>query len=203
MGVGTYMTRKYHEELIKIISEKGDTRPGLLLHVCCAPCASVVLERLSPHFDITVFFYNPNIWPKEEYERRKEELKKLISAMSLQTKIIGADYCPDDFESAALPYASQPEGGDRCGVCFGLRLDKTARLAKEGGFDYFTTTLTVGPMKNAELINSIGEEAALKNGVSFLPSDFKKQNGYGRSIELCHNYGIYRQNYCGCEYSLR
>jgi hypothetical protein len=176
--------------------------PRLLLQSCCGPCSSYVLEYLAQYFSVTVLFYNPNIQPKSEYDLRLENQKKLIAALPVPNPIsfMEHDYDGESFVRAASPLASEPEGGARCTVCFRLRLGETARLAREGGFDYFCTTLTVSPHKDAERINSIGRELAEEYGVRWLPSDFKKRGGYARSIELSRQYGLYRQNYCGCLY---
>ena len=180
-------------------------RPSLLLHACCAPCSSYVLEYLTPYFDITLFFYNPNISPAEEHQVREEELRRLVDEMGLseRVKILVGNYEPERFEELAKGRETFPEGGARCRDCYRLRLSETARLAKEGGFDYFTTTLSISPYKNAEWLNEIGAEEAEANGTNYLPSDFKKKNGYRRSCELSAEYGLYRQNYCGCVYSKR
>ena len=181
----------------------GDKRPRLLLHACCAHCSSYVLEYLSSFFDITLFFFNPNISPKEEYDFRAEELSRLLSLMGLEEKVslIVAPYEPDAFEAIAKNKESLPEGGARCSDCYRLRLSKTAEVAAEGGFDYFTTTLSISPYKNAKWLNAIGKEEGDKRGVKYLFSDFKKKNGYKRSCELSQQYGLYRQDYCGCVYS--
>jgi len=179
--------------------------PTLLLHSCCAPCSSYVLEYLSGRFDITVFFYNPNITEEEEYLHRKEELKRLIESMPLLSPVhfLEAPWDPENYLRLVTGLESEKEGGARCVRCFSMRLEKAAEAAKNGGFDYFTTSLTISPKKNAELLNSVGEAAAEKYGVTWLPSDFKKRNGYQRSIELSAEYGLYRQNYCGCVFSRR
>lgn len=193
----------YQLMLDGIIKEIGDSRPRLLLHACCAPCSSYVLEYLSPYFDITLFFFNPNISPVEEYKFRADELRRLIGLMGLEDKVslICADYDSAPFDSLAKGRESLKEGGSRCADCYSLRLSETARLAKEGGFDYFTTTLSISPYKNAVWLNEIGAAEAEKNGIKYLFSDFKKKNGYKRSCELSELYGLYRQNYCGCIYS--
>ena len=193
----------YQLMLESILKEIGNTRPRLLLHACCAPCSSYVLEYLSPHFDITLFFFNPNISPKEEYDFRANELCRLINLMGLEGRVslVCADYDPIVFEALAKGKEELAEGGARCSDCYRLRLSETARLAKEDGFDYFTTTLSISPYKNALWLNTIGTEEAEKQGVKYLFSDFKKKNGYKRSCELSELYGLYRQNYCGCIYS--
>ena len=179
--------------------------PSLLLHSCCAPCSSAVLERLTEFFDITVFFYNPNISPAEEFLHRAEEQKRLIKEMAFKHRIgiITENYDENEFFDAVRGLENEPEGGKRCTVCYNLRLEKTAKKALELGYDYFTTTLTVSPLKDAQRLNSIGFANGEKYGVNFLPSDFKKHDGYKRSIELSAEYGLYRQNYCGCKFSVR
>ena len=178
-------------------------RPKLLLHACCAPCSSYVLQYLSEFFDITLYFYNPNITPKEENDFRAEELSRLCGGMPLASvpSIIVEDYEPELFYEAVKGMEQLPEGGARCAVCYRLRLEKTAQKAKELGFDYFTTTLTISPYKRAEWLNAIGGELADKYGVAYLFSDFKKKNGYKISCELSREYNLYRQDYCGCEFS--
>ncbi len=180
-----------------------NTRPSLLLHACCAPCSSYVLEYLANYFDITLFFFNPNISPESEYEFRLNELRRLIGEMPLppSVKIMSGRYCPEEFYGMAKGLEALPEGGSRCYGCYRLRLSETARIAKENGFDYFTTTLSISPYKNAEWLNSIGKDEGEKYGISYLFSDFKKKNGYKRSCELSELYSLYRQDYCGCEFS--
>ena len=177
--------------------------PKLLLHSCCAPCSSYVLEYLSPYFHICDFYYNPNISPKREYEERKEELMRLIQEMSLQEKVtfLEGTYEPEKFFEMAKGLEGLPEGGERCFKCYEMRLRESAKIAKEQGADYFATTLTISPLKNAQKLNEIGEAIAKEYGVAYLPSDFKKKNGYKRSIELSTQYELYRQNYCGCVFS--
>ena len=177
-------------------------KPTLLLHACCAPCSSAVLEVLAEHFDITVFFYNPNISPKSEFDYRLDELYRLLSEMNLsQIKIVAPDYDENEFFEIAKGNESLPEGGARCKDCYRLRLEKTAEYAKRDGFDYFTTTLSVSPYKNAQALNEIGSELSEKYGVKYLLSDFKKGDGYKRSCQLSRDFNLYRQNYCGCVYS--
>lgn len=196
--------QKELDELIRKNEEKGVV-PTLLLHACCAPCSSYCLEYLSQYFSVTVFFYNPNIFPEEEYSVRAGEIRRLISESKYKhpVTLIEGKNEPSDFYSAVRGLEKEKEGGERCFVCYRLRLEETARTAKELGFDYFTTTLTISPLKNAEKINEIGEDLAKQYGISHLPSDFKKKNGYKRSIELSKEHKLYRQNYCGCAYSLR
>lgn len=199
--------RNYQRELDQVIArfrEEGRT-PTLFLHSCCAPCSSYVLEYLSRYFSITVFYYNPNISPASEYEERAREVERLIRELPAENPIrleVGT-YEPERFYEAVKGHETDPEGGDRCGLCFALRLEEAARLAARGGFDWFTTTLTISPLKNAPLLNAIGEEMGEKYGVKFLNSDFKKRDGYKRSIELSAQYHLYRQNYCGCVFSKR
>ena len=177
--------------------------PKLLLHSCCAPCSSYVLEYLNEYFDITVLFYNPNISPAEEYEHRKAELLRLIAQKEWTNpvKFIDCDYESEKFTEAARGLEAEPEGGARCVKCFNLRLEKAARAAADGGFDYFCTTLSISPHKDAALLNRIGEALAERYGVKYLPSDFKKRGGYLRSIELSREFDLYRQSFCGCVYS--
>lgn len=197
----------YQKKLEKIINESSETDKSmrLLLHSCCAPCSSYVLEYLSQYFDITVFYYNPNISPEKEYRMRVEEQKRLVNHMVLPHPVafLEGEYQPEIFYNTVRGFEDLPEGKERCFRCYRLRLEASARVAKEQGFDYFTTTLTISPLKNAEKLNEIGQELAQKYGIPFLPSDFKKKNGYKRSIELSREYGLYRQNYCGCVFSKR
>lgn len=185
----------------KITADK--RRPRLLLHCCCAPCSSYVLEYLSSIFDITMYFYNPNIAPEEEFNFRADELMRLINEMPLKSKpkIIKAEYEPERFYNIAKGLETIPEGGERCFKCYELRLRKTAAAAKEGNFDYFTTTLSISPHKNAQKLNEIGKALEEEFGCAYLFSDFKKRNGYRRSCELSEKYRLYRQDYCGCVYS--
>ena len=176
-------------------------RPGLLLHSCCGPCSSYVLEYLSAWFDITVFYYNPNIRPEEEYVKRLENQRKLLRGMRPEgacPEPVAPPYDPAPFEEIAKGLEDLPEGGERCLRCYRLRLEHTAEYAASHGFEWFCTTLSVSPHKNAGALNRIGEETAQKYGVRYLPSDFKKRSGYLRSIRLSEQYGLYRQNYCGC-----
>ena len=177
--------------------------PTLLLHSCCAPCSSYSIEYLSQHFLVTVFYFNPNISPVAEYRHRVAEQQRLISEMPTVNPVsfIEGEYDPRKFYEASHGLEHEPEGGLRCTECFRLRLGRTAQIAAERGFDYFTTTLTISPMKDAVRLNAIGEEMGRKYGIAFLPSDFKKRGGYLRSIELSRQYGLYRQNFCGCVFS--
>lgn len=178
-----------------------DHKPTLLLHSCCAPCSSAVLERISKYFSITILFYNPNITDYEEYLKRKEELKRLIKDVNYQIEIKDCDYEKEKFIEMALGLEDKKEGDIRCYKCYKLRLEKTAIVAKENNFDYFTTTLSISPYKNSNWLNEIGEELASKYNINYLYADFKKKNGYKRSIELSNIYHLYRQDYCGCIYS--
>ncbi len=178
-----------------------DYRPKLLLHACCAICSTYVIKYLKEYFDITVLFYNPNIEPVDEYHKRKNELIKLINIY--QIDYIDIDYLNEDFKKIAKGLENEKEGGGRCYQCYYLRLDKTAQIAKEKGFDYFTTTLTISPYKNAETINNIGKLLMDKYSVKYLFSDFKKKEGYKKANQLSSDYKLYRQNYCGCLYSKR
>ena len=197
--------RNYQKELDVLLEhlEKETLRPKLLLHACCAPCSSYVLEYLSRYFSIVLFYYNPNISPQEEYEKRVAEVRRLLQEMPLAgpvTLTLG-DYEPERFFDLAKGHEAEPEGGDRCTLCYRLRLTEAAQAAKDLACDYFTTTLSISPYKNAEKLNTIGAELAKEYGVPYLFSDFKKRNGYKRSIELSREYHLYRQNYCGCVYS--
>ena len=190
------------EKTLKALQAE-DKRPSLLLHSCCGPCSSYVMEYLAQYFDITIFYYNPNISPAAEFQFRAEEQQRLIREMDLGVSFLLGKYEPERFFSLAKGHEAEPEGGERCFKCYRLRLEEAARAAKAGGFSYFTTTLSISPLKNAAKINEIGEELAEIYHVQHLPSDFKKKNGYKRSIELSHEYDLYRQNYCGCVYSRR
>lgn len=197
----------YQRMLDKIIENIGsaDTTPSLLLHSCCAPCSSYVLEYLSKFFRITVFYYNPNIYPESEYEKRVAEQERLIEELPAENPVafIAEGYDHSEFLSLASGLEDVPEGGERCFKCYELRLRRAAQIARAGGFDYFTTTLSISPLKNARKLNEIAEKIADEYGVPALPADFKKREGYKRSIELSNKYGLYRQNYCGCEFSKR
>ena len=203
--------RNYQRELEKIISDiPAGQRPRLLLHSCCAPCSSYVMEYLSRYFDIELYYYNPNISPEEEYTKRAEELKRLSEQMNLVGKlgVTVAEYEPERFYDMARGLEHEPEGGKRCMGCYELRLRKTAEYMlslkdTDRAFDYFATTLSISPLKNAEALNRIGEAIAEEYGLKYLVSDFKKKNGYKRSVELSEEYGLYRQNYCGCVFSKR
>lgn len=196
----------YQIELEKILLKEGKQGKKILLHSCCAPCSSYVLIYLRQYFEVTVFYFNPNITAETEYRKRVEEQKRLIAALNEENNGYGiscveGDYEPKQFLDAVKGYEDCPEGGERCKICFGQRLEATAKLAKQGGFDYFATTLTVSPLKNASLLNEIGLEYADKYNVAYLVSDFKKRDGYKQSIELSKKYDLYRQDYCGCAFS--
>lgn len=217
-------SHNYQKELEAILKsteqkqKEGGTRPTLLLQCCCAPCSSYCLEYLREYFDITVLYYNPNIQDEEEYQKRKEEEIRLIGEYNKQVAekdftgmhsderagiihVLDCDHDAEKFDEVAAGYETCPEGGERCTRCFALRLKETARRAKDGNFDFFSTTLTISPLKDAARINRIGQEMGKIYGVPFLPSDFKKKNGYQRSIELSRQFQLYRQNFCGCRYS--
>jgi hypothetical protein len=206
-------TRNFQKELDKLIEnmeKNAELGKTLLLHSCCAPCSSYCMEYLRKYFKITVFYYNPNISFQEEYRKRVEEQKRLINAYNMENEknnagynidIIEGDYEPDKFYDIAKGLEDCKEGGERCFKCYELRLRKTAELAVKGGFDYFTTTLTISPLKNAAKLNEIGESLAVEYNTNWLMSDFKKKNGYKRSTELSKEYDLYRQDYCGCVYS--
>lgn len=192
--------QKEMEEQLKHI-KKGSK---LLLHTCCGPCSSYVLDYLNKHFDITIVYYNPNIYPKEEYFKRYDEQKRIIKEMfNDEIKILEVDYNPDEYENVVQGYEEYPEGSKRCHLCYKLRLEKTVQLAKQYNFDYFTTTLSVSPYKNSKVLNEIGIELSNKYNVNYLFSDFKKNDGYKKSIEFSKKYDLYRQDYCGCKYSLK
>lgn len=201
------MTVNYQVMLDKEIEKitKAEKRPRLLLHACCAPCSSYVLEYLNRYFDITVLFYNPNISPAAEFQLRANELQRLIKEMPAENPVelaVGR-YDPAEFAAISKGKEHLPEGGARCTDCFRLRLSESAKLAKKGKYDYFTTTLSISPLKDAKRLNEIGGELAAEFGVPYLFSDFKKREGYKRSIQLSAEYGLYRQDYCGCAYSKR
>lgn len=205
--------RNYRKEMDNIISGLGDNVPALLLHSCCAPCSSACLEMLAPYFRVTVLYYNPNITNPEEYNKRLEEERRFINQINAQggfgdssvpfneIKLIDGRYEPMEFFEIAKGLETCPEGGDRCFKCYELRLREAAICASNGGYDYFTTTLTISPLKNAPKLNEIGEALSAEFGVKHLPSDFKKKDGYKRSIALSSEYDLYRQNFCGCVYS--
>lgn len=191
----------YQNKLLDLVANL-DYTPHLLLHSCCGPCSTTCISFLTKYFYVTVFYYNPNIEPEAEYLKRKQEQIKFLNNFKGQNKIdfLDCDYENEAFEKAVVGLEQEKEGGKRCSVCFNLRLTKTAEVAKEKNYDYFGTTLTVSPHKNSKVINEIGEKISQKIGIPFLYSDFKKQDGYKKSIELSKKYDLYRQNYCGCHY---
>ena len=193
------MKENYQKKLDTLLAGL-DGVPRLLLQSCCGPCSSYVLEYLTAYFDVTLLYYNPNIRPEAEYERRLATQKQLLATMPLARPVtlMETGWRGEEFETAARGLENEPEGGARCTRCFMLRLEETARQAAMGGFDYFGTTLTVSPHKDAPLLNEIGEALSMRYGVNWLPSDFKKRGGYLRSIQLSKQYGLYRQEYCGC-----
>lgn len=190
------------ERLIQKLQQEGKV-PRLLLHACCAPCSSAVLEYLSQYFAITLLYYNPNIAPLEEYQKREAELRRLVSQMKFihPVELLPCQYDGQAFVQAARGLEGEPEGGKRCEACFRLRLRYAAQEAARLRFDYYTTTLSISPMKNAPLLNQLGEEIGREFGVAHLPSDFKKKDGYKRSVQLSKEYDLYRQDYCGCAFS--
>lgn len=198
--------QKELDRLIERLEQNNERGKRLFLHSCCAPCSSYVLEYLRNFFRITVFYYNPNISFAEEYKKRVAEQKRLIEAYNCQNDgypiaVVEGDYEPEKFYDMAKGLEECPEGGERCFLCYEMRLRKTAEVARAGAYDYFATTLTISPLKNAKKLNEIGEQFAKEYGISWLVSDFKKKNGYKRSIELSAQYDLYRQDYCGCIYS--
>ena len=204
----------YNNEMESIISSLDGRVPNLLLHSCCAPCSSACLEVLTPHFNVTILYYNPNITDALEYDHRLNEEKRFIETLNMNNgfgngndfhtiSIIDAKYEPSEFFEAIKGYEDCPEGGDRCFICYEMRLREAALAAKSHGFDYFTTTLTLSPLKNCDKLNEIGQRLSSELNVAFLPSDFKKKDGYKRSIQLSNDYDLYRQNYCGCIFSKR
>lgn len=199
--------RNYQKELDHILTGlQSESRvPRLLLHSCCAPCSSYVLEYLSQYFEITVYYYNPNIFPPEEYHKRVTEQQELADRMKVKNPVhvVSGPYDTDEFYRIAKGHEQDPEGGERCFRCYALRLREAAKVAAAGHYDYFTTTLSISPLKNADKLNEIGESLGAEYQTAYLPSDFKKREGYKRSTELSREYGLYRQNYCGCVYSLQ
>ncbi len=197
------MRENYSKKLDALISSLGEKTPRLLLHCCCAPCSSYCLEYLSAHFDITLLYYNPNISPENEFKKRAAELLRLSEVFPAKNKIevVIPEYDPEEFFDAVKGLETVPEGGERCFKCYRLRLRRAARYAKEHGYDYFCSTLSISPWKNAEKLNEIGEELSEEYSVAHLPNDFKKKNGFKRSVELSEQYGLYRQDYCGCVFS--
>ena len=197
------MEFNYQKQLDKEIEKLKGKRPTLLLHSCCGPCSSYVLEYLTRYFEVSLFWYNPNIYPQEEFNKRFQNQIKLIEEMGLagDVQVLVSPRKHDEYLKRVMGLQNEPEGGDRCTECFRMRLNATAQMAQKYKFDWFCTTLTVSPHKDAQRINQLGEEIGRAYGVNFLPSDFKKREGYKRSTELSRQYGLYRQNYCGCEFS--
>lgn len=195
----------YQLEMEKVLASlPAGAKPKLLLHACCAPCSSAVLERLREHFSITILYYNPNIYPPQEYHRREQELERFLQDAGMSgISLIELPYDPQEFYTAVKGLEAEPERGERCTVCYRLRMEQAARYAAAHGFDWFTTTLSISPVKDPVRINQIGQELAQKYGVAHLPSEFRKKNGYKRSLELSAEYGLYRQDYCGCVFSVR
>lgn len=189
----------YELKFLEIVNNLSN-KPKLLLHSCCAPCSSATLKRVLEFFDVSVIYYNPNIYPQSEYEKRKSEQIKLLKTFDIN--FLDCDYNYQDFLSKVKGLENEIEGGKRCNKCFLIRLEYVAKKAKDLGFEYFGTTLTISPHKNEQIINQIGENLQNKYGVKYLFSDFKKKNGYLNSIKLSKEYNLYRQNYCGCEFSL-
>lgn len=194
------MKENFDLKMQETIATLGE-RKRLLLHVCCAPCSTSVLERLQPYFDIGIYFYNPNMDSQTEFDRRLTETRRLIQRTGLAKEVIETGYDSQDFFEAIQGLEKEKEGGLRCQKCFALRLTASARYAKTHGFDFFTTTLTVSPRKDARILNQLGNEIAKREGVAFLPSDFKKRSGYLRSVQLSKEHDLYRQDYCGCIFS--
>ena len=193
----------FAQQMDEVLRTLDGTRPKLLLHACCAPCSSATLERLSAHFDLTILYYNPNIYPPEEYHRREAELERFVEQAGYHYPVVELPYDPQEFYSAVTGLENEPERGSRCTICYRLRMRRAAQYASENGFDWFTTTLSISPHKDAKRINAIGQELEAEFGVKHLPSDFKKHNGYLRSLQLSEEYGLYRQDYCGCEFSAK
>lgn len=197
------MKTTYQKQLDELLlTLPSNPKPTLLLHACCGPCSTYVLEYLSQHFDITLFYYNPCIYPREEYLHRLDTQREVLDKTGWATLIEG-EYDHASFLAAVKGYERESEGGARCEFCFRQRMEEAAKVAADGHFDYFATTLSVSPHKNAALLGKIGEEMEKRYGVKHLPSDFKKKEGYKRSVTLSRELGLYRQDYCGCEFSLR
>ena len=183
--------------------DTGGEKPRLLLHACCGPCSSAVLEKLLARFEVTILYYNPNIWPAAEHRRRGDELGRFAAAFAPGVRVVEPPFQPQRFYEAVRGLEAESERGGRCAVCYRLRMEEAARYAAEQGFDWFCTTLSISPHKDAARINAIGQELEKQYGVRHLPNDFKKKDGYKRSLELSAQYGLYRQDYCGCEFSAR
>lgn len=194
----------YPKMMEQVLLSLGDSRPRLLLHACCAPCSSAVLEMLCGFFDITILYYNPNIWPASEYRRRADELHQFVKQANLPgITLVEEGYDQSEFYTAVAGLEAEPERGGRCTVCYRLRMEHAARYAAANGFDWFCSTLSISPRKDAEKINAIGRELEAKYGVRHLPNEFKRKEGHKRSLELSAQYGLYRQDWCGCEFSAR
>lgn len=196
------MKINYYNLMVEKIKSLENRKPKLLLHVCCAPCSSHVLLTLKDYFDISVYFYNPNIYPESEFSKRLDEEIKLLKNLNLNYSVFSPGYNSSEFYDKIKGYEHLGEKSERCNKCFELRLEKTAKYARENDYDFFTTTLTISPLKDAEILNTIGEKIGKKYGVEFLNSDFKKKDGYKYSILLSNKYNLYRQNYCGCIFSM-
>ena len=188
------------EGVLRALDEAGQ-RPRLLLHACCAPCSSATLERLAAHFDVTILYYNPNIYPPEEYRRRETELERFVRDAGYRFPVVELPYDPQAFYAAVQGLEQEPEKGARCTVCYRLRLEQTARYAAQNGFAWFCTTLSISPLKDPVRINALGQELGAQYGVRFLPSEFRKKDGYKRSLQPSAGYGLYRQDYCGRVFS--
>jgi len=192
----------FAQQMDEVLKTLGPQRPKLLLHACCGPCSSAVLEKLCRYFEITVLYYNPNTWPAEEYYRRGEELKKFVAqAHPLGVTVIEDHYDPQEFYTAVQGLENEPERGERCTVCYRMRLERAAQYARAHGFNWFTTTLSISPVKDPVRLNTIGCELAQQYGLNYLQSEFRKKDGYKRSLALSAEYGLYRQDYCGCIFS--
>lgn len=190
-------------QTLRTAQQAGEAKPTLLLHACCGPCSSAVLELLAEVFEIHIYYYNPNIWPPAEYHRREAELEKFIAETHFDITVAEAEYQPADYYAAIAGLETEPERGNRCTVCYEMRMRRAAAYAKAHGFAYFATTLSISPHKDAARINAIGEALEAEYGVKHLPSDFKKHGGFARSLALSAQHGLYRQDYCGCEFSAR
>ena len=191
---------KQKQEYIQHCGESGYKKPTIFLHSCCGPCSSAVIEKLKEYFDITVLYYNPNIYPEAEYLKRKQTQLELLKVLNV--KFLDSDYNQNEYFEFVKGLEQEKEGGKRCNKCFLLRLTKTLELAEKNGFDYFCSTLSVSPHKNQEILNKIGEAISVNSQVKYLYNNFKKENGYLQSIKLSKKYGLYRQNYCGCKFSI-
>lgn len=193
----------YQREMEKTLEALGDSRPPLLLHACCAPCSSATLERLAGHFALTILYYNPNIYPPEEYHRREAELERFVRQAGYEFPVVELPYRPEEFYEAVRGLEAEPERGERCTVCYRQRLERTAQYAAGHGFSWFCTTLSISPVKDPVRLNAIGCELAGRYGLHYLQSEFRKKDGYKRSLTLSGEYGLYRQDYCGCVFSKR